>query len=157
MAGLLAVCACLSAAAAFTPPTSSLTGRHKTNLWRIVSCDHPINNAHWPSLPLFMTNEEDEIDLDSLGDWRQFRMNLINSASASSSSGVSSLDGIDITTETSSVVTKAQERPKSVSKRNEEVLIAQSEMLGEEYLKSVWAHESAIVSVLSFTVSRFTL
>lgn len=152
MAGLLlAVCACFSAAVAFTPPTI------RSGLLRIDSCEHLINNAQRQSLPLFTANEDDEIDLDSMGDWRQFRMNLINSASASSTSGVTSLDGIDIATETSSVMTKAKERPKSVSKRNEEVLMAQSEMLGEEYLKTVWAHESAIVSILSFAVSCCSL
>ena len=37
-------------------------------------------------------------------------------------------------------------RPKSVSKQNEKLLRGQNEALAEEYLKGVWAHESAIVS-----------
>lgn len=74
-------------------------------------------------------------------------MNLINSASTMSSSEVvSSLDGIDLTEEFASVTT-TKVRPTSVSRRNEELLMAQSEILGEEYLQRVWAHESAVVSI----------
>ena len=95
-------------------------------------------------------DDDEELDLDSLGDWREFRMNLINSASDSSDvSEVTSLDGIELTDGTSAVATKKKERPKSVSKRNEELLMAQSEILGEEYLKGVWAHESSFVSQLA--------
>jgi hypothetical protein len=101
---------------------------------------------------LFMNSENDDEYEDSLGDWRQFRMNLINSVDApAASDGVSSIDGIELTTSQSSttaVSTKKKERPKSVSRRNEEVLMAQNEDLGEEYLKGVWAHESTIVSYL---------
>lgn len=70
-------------------------------------------------------------------------MNLINSMDASPSETATSIDGIEI--ETGTVIKKKKERPKSVSKRNEEVLMAQSEDLGEEYLKGVWAHESSMV------------
>lgn len=75
-------------------------------------------------------------------------MNLINSVDTPTiSEGVSSIDGIELTqSSTTAVSTKKKERPKSVSRRNEEVLMAQNEDLGEEYLKGVWAHESAIVS-----------
>ena len=39
-------------------------------------------------------------------------------------------------------------RPKSVSKENELLLKGQNEALAEEYLKEVWAHESAVVSIM---------
>lgn len=142
--------------------------------------------------PSFMTSSSDtdhnnddddeEIDPNSLGDWRQFRMNLANSGfsspsstsfeddatSNSSISSVMSIDGINLgddnTSFSSSRTTSSLEkegegssssssssmktsRPKSVSKRNEELLRGQNEALAEEYLNGVWAHESAVVSV----------
>ncbi|KAK1735895.1 DUF179 domain-containing protein [Skeletonema marinoi] len=111
----------------------------------------------------YMTNNDDDddyIDEDSLGDWRSFRMNLANSATSTSSS--SSIDGIDlsddssppstaITSEESSssstTSTSTKERPKSVSKQNEQLLSAQNSALAEEYINGVWAHESSIPEV----------
>lgn len=125
-------------------------------------------------------DDDEEIDPNSLGDWRQFRMNLANSGfsspsptsfdddatSNSSISSVMSIDGINLgdenTSFSSSRSTSSLEkegegssssssmktsRPKSVSKRNEELLRGQNEALAEEYLNGVWAHESAVVSV----------
>eukprot|EP00573_Skeletonema_grethae_P013512 CAMPEP_0201695040 /NCGR_PEP_ID=MMETSP0578-20130828/7108_1 /ASSEMBLY_ACC=CAM_ASM_000663 /TAXON_ID=267565 /ORGANISM="Skeletonema grethea, Strain CCMP 1804" /LENGTH=484 /DNA_ID=CAMNT_0048180815 /DNA_START=159 /DNA_END=1613 /DNA_ORIENTATION=+ len=109
------------------------------------------------------TNDEDEddyIDEDSLGDWRSFRMNLANSAASSTSTSSSTIDGIDLleesskktTTTTSEDVpssssTRAESRPKSVSKQNELLLSAQNSALAEEYINGVWAHESSIPEV----------
>ena len=69
--------------------------------------------------------DDDDIDPNSLGDWRTFRMNLANTDHSSSS--YSSIDGIDLqdtTTQqdTNSIATTTpnkKERPKSVSRQNE--------------------------------------
>eukprot|EP01082_Thalassiosira_pseudonana_P014876 g13243.t1 g13243 contig8:240664-242395(+) len=125
-------------------------------------------------------DDDEEIDPNSLGDWRQFRMNLANSGfsspsstsfdddatSNSSISSVMSIDGINLgddnTSFSSSRTTSSLEkegegssssssmktsRPKSVSKRNEELLRGQNVALAEEYLNGVWAHESAVPEV----------
>jgi hypothetical protein len=152
-ARLLLICSGFPAAASFqfTPHRSFHRGSHR-NLEHKTTCIRPTNAQQQSFLPpLFQSSydddEDDEIDIGSLGDWRQFRMNLINSASTMSSSEVvSSLDGIDLTEESASVTT-TKVRPTSVSRRNEELLMAQSEMLGEEYIRGVWAHESAVVSI----------
>jgi len=108
-------------------------------------------------------DDDDGIDPNSLGDWRQFRMNLANSDSEGTSSSTSSIDGIELedTKETPSSDTVASSsssssssssnaatpsaRPKSVSKKNEELLNSQNAALAEEYFNGVWAHESPIV------------
>jgi len=97
--------------------------------------------------------DDDSIDPNSLGDWRTFRMNLANSGLSSTST--SSVDGIDLeeSEESSAVVSTAAEakpsstRPKSVSKKNEQLLSTQNSALAEEYRNGVWAHESAIPEV----------
>ena len=146
----LLISAWVSAAAAFRTSSHNrlrVVGRKKMH--KICHCQA---NVPHRSRGLFMAeydDDDEELDLDSLGDWREFRMNLINSASEpTSTTGVTSLDGIELTDTTSTVATKKKERPKSVSKRNEELLMAQNEILGEEYLKRVWAHESSFVSQL---------
>mmetsp|Transcript_24944 Transcript_24944/g.49844 ORF Transcript_24944/g.49844 Transcript_24944/m.49844 type:complete len:487 (-) Transcript_24944:160-1620(-) len=113
----------------------------------------------------YMTNNDDDddyIDEDSLGDWRSFRMNLANSATSTSSS--SSIDGIDLSEDSppstaitseeessssssSTTSSSTKERPKSVSKQNEQLLSAQNSALAEEYINGVWAHESSIPEV----------
>ncbi|EJK45752.1 hypothetical protein THAOC_35617 [Thalassiosira oceanica] len=86
--------------------------------------------------------DDDEIDPSSLGDWRQFRMNL--SQGASSTSSEAAIDGIDLG---GAKETKVKERPRSVSAKNEELLKKQNSKLAEEYMNGVWAHESALVEV----------
>mmetsp|Transcript_62313 Transcript_62313/g.184379 ORF Transcript_62313/g.184379 Transcript_62313/m.184379 type:complete len:349 (-) Transcript_62313:1344-2390(-) len=82
-------------------------------------------------------DDDDAIDPDSLGDWRAFRRNLAQSGiETPESSGAGTDDGSDEETKKSKV-----ER-KSVSKRNEALLEAQSEALAKEYKSGVWAHEA---------------
>ena len=116
-----------------------------------------------------MTNNDDDddyIDEDSLGDWRSFRMNLANNPAGVSeaSTSSSSIDGIDLSSEDASSKTitsesatssdtatttssSSSQRPKSVSKQNEQLLSAQNSALAEEYINGVWAHESSIPEV----------
>ena len=97
---------------------------------------------------------DESINPDDLGDWRTFRMNLANTDISSTST--SSIDGIEleetneVSPSSSSIIattSKKAERPKSVSKRNEQLLSAQNSVLAEEYRTGVWAHESAIPEV----------
>lgn len=81
-------------------------------------------------------DEDDFIDFDSLGDWRDFRRNLART-----------IPTFEEGTESTKPVVKIS----SVSKENEEVLSSQNEELAEEYIKGVWAHEVATVSVLVLT------
>ena len=124
-------------------------------------------------------DDDGSIDPNSLGDWRKFRMNLANSnaAGAMSSSptppSASSIDGMDLddaSSSSSSTVAAASSsastiatspadivssssplppRPKSVSKRNEELLVAQNADLAEEYIRDggAWAHATAVPEV----------
>jgi len=69
-------------------------------------------------------DEDDYIDDANLGDWRKFRSTLVDSGISGNGSSV--------------------ERPKSVSKANEELLNQQSKKLAKEYKDGVWAHESSI-------------
>jgi hypothetical protein len=108
-------------------------------------------------------DDDDDIDLDSLGDWRTFRMNLVASSSSSSTVPETSVDGISLSNDDGliSLTSVRKGRVTSVSKRNEELLMAQNENLGEEYIKGVWAHASAIVSgfgyvLVIFCGSRYT-
>jgi hypothetical protein len=64
---------------------------------------------------------DDEIDVDSLGDWRAFRRNLAG-----------------LTTQESPGCTE-----------NEQVLRKQNEALANEYHSGVWAHETSTVSCVS--------
>lgn len=70
-------------------------------------------------------DEEDEIDADSLGDWRDFRRNL--------AAGMSDND---------STITTSNKRG---SAENEKVLRSQNEVLANEYKMGVWAHETSTV------------
>ncbi|KAL3799135.1 hypothetical protein HJC23_002263 [Cyclotella cryptica] len=162
----LFVAAALSPIAAFEFTRSRLSrsfGTHRNSqsnsCQSVLSVPCASQHRHCPPL-LFMTKEQDEdeeIDPNSLGDWRTFRMNLVT---ASSSIGVTpdvtSIDGITLEDEETSSSSNSGKismksatvsRPKSVSKRNEEILMAQNELLGEEYLKGAWAHESAVPEV----------
>ncbi|KAL7462971.1 hypothetical protein ACHAXS_003347 [Conticribra weissflogii] len=65
-------------------------------------------------------------------------MNLANSGLSSSSESTSSIQEVDGINPV---------RPKSVSKKNEQLLRGQNEALAEEYLNGVWAHESSIPEV----------
>ncbi len=109
--------------------------------------------------------DDDDIDPNALGDWRTFRMNLANSGLSSSSESTSSIqevDGINLIEEKGNGIGLAAKegsvesldstslsskpvRPKSVSKKNEQLLRGQNQALAEEYLNGVWAHESSIV------------
>ncbi|KAL9185107.1 hypothetical protein ACHAXT_002884 [Thalassiosira profunda] len=137
---VLLLAALLSGACAFVQPQ-----------FRVVS----IGGAAGPQTSHLMspdddTPDTDEIDPNSLGDWRAFRMNLSNTGLSSSSA--TSVDGIDLedTPAVASVATSTSQsaaRPKSVSKKNEELLNAQNAALAEEYLNGVWAHEAAVPEV----------
>ena len=91
-------------------------------------------------------DDDDEIDPNSLGDWRQFRMNLSQGAPSTSSSEAS-IDGMDLGETGADTKVTTKERPRSVSAKNEELLQAQNSRLAEEYMNGVWAHESALVEV----------
>jgi hypothetical protein len=79
-------------------------------------------------------DEDDYIDTDSLGDWRNFRKSL----------------------------TMTAEKPRPVSKENEELLASQNQQLFQEYKSGAWAHETSTVrymtskqwAVLAFTNSH---
>lgn len=60
-------------------------------------------------------DEDDYIDTDSLGDWRNFRKSL----------------------------TMTAEKPRPVSKENEELLATQNQQLFQEYKSGAWAHETS--------------
>ncbi len=62
-------------------------------------------------------DDEDYIDTDSLGDWRNFRKSL----------------------------TLTAEKPRPVSKENEELLESQNQQLFQEYRTGAWAHEISTV------------
>ncbi|GKY90370.1 hypothetical protein MPSEU_000011000 [Mayamaea pseudoterrestris] len=84
-------------------------------------------------------DKDEIIDPDSLGDWRLFRRNLAAMTATSSDSSSPLLD--------TSVPVKTTQRPRSVSKLNEEILKTQSESLHEEYTTGVWAHTIATPEV----------
>ena len=84
-------------------------------------------------------DDEDFIDTDSLGDWRDFRRNL-------------AFDAEETSPEKSSKV-----KTKSVSKENEDLLLSQNKELGEEYISDVWAHETSTVSDSSFLSFKYFL
>ena len=85
--------------------------------------------------------DDDEIDPDSLGDWRLFRKNLASAAMSSSSTSSSEQLGANVMNPTTSTT----QRPRSVSKPNEEILKTQSEALYDEYVREAWAHTIARV------------
>ena len=134
------------------PAESFLQPQARSPIVKIISTDQ---------LQRYMTSNDDDddyIDEESLGDWRSFRMNLANSAAASTSTSTSTIDGIDLSEDSSSskistaadddtTASSAPERPKSVSKQNEQLLSAQNSALAEEYINGVWAHESSIPEV----------
>ncbi|KAL3764670.1 hypothetical protein ACHAW5_000301 [Stephanodiscus triporus] len=69
-------------------------------------------------------------------------------SSSSSSSSSSSLAASSVaTTPPPEGSSRPPSRPKSVSRRNEELLSAQNAALAEEYLHGAWAHESAVPEV----------
>lgn len=119
-------------------------------------------------------DDDDDIDPNALGDWRTFRMNLANAGLSSSSESISSIqevDGINLVEEDDDERSKAESleswdsssasskpvRPKSVSKKNEQLLKGQNEALAEEYLNGVWAHESSIVRANFLDLVNFFL
>lgn len=94
------------------------------------------------SLSLDDDDDEDEVDTESLGDWRQFRMNLAQTGLPGENDDSGDDDGSKTTAST-----KPQKRPKSVSRMNEAVLLGQNEELAKEYLGGVWAHDTANAEV----------
>jgi len=99
-------------------------------------------------------DEDDYIDDANLGDWRKFRSTLVDSGISFESveegymdtdvdKSRSSSRSADIDASKGSSV----DRPKSVSKANEELLNQQSKKLAKEYKDGVWAHESSITEV----------
>ncbi len=103
--------------------------------------------------------DDDYIDDSDLGDWRSFRKTLVDTGLSADSAeegyigeetdlGDNEGDSDDIADEDvidASAGSKF-ERPKSVSKANEELLKEQSEELAKEYIEGVWAHEASVVS-----------
>jgi len=69
-------------------------------------------------------NDYNYCGTESLGDWRKFRMNLARAESLSPKEDV-----------------RSSSRKKYVSTENEAILIGQSEILAEEYISGIWAHE----------------
>mmetsp|Transcript_17132 Transcript_17132/g.23544 ORF Transcript_17132/g.23544 Transcript_17132/m.23544 type:complete len:485 (-) Transcript_17132:162-1616(-) len=104
-------------------------------------------------------DDDDIIDPNTLGDWRQFRMNLaetgLSSTPSTAEEGWIDDDGkvIESSSSTSSSdmsnnsAAEEKKRPKSVSKKNEELLKSQNEELAEEYITGVWAHEAPVPEV----------
>jgi len=100
-------------------------------------------------------SDDEYIDEDSLGDWRSFRQNLMetdfSSLSPTANEGYigdgqvvnSSSEGDENSQQ--KILSDSERRPKSVSKLNEELLLKQNEMLGREYLNGVWAHEAPTI------------
>ena len=120
-------------------------------------------------------DDDDYIDDADLGDWRSFRRTLVDSdftddfsdggfigeASDTSSTATASASGTGYTSNSPSASAKAaakaaaskdKKRPKSVSKKNEELLKNQSETLAKEYMEGIWAHEASLVSTISLQV-----
>ena len=89
-----------------------------------------------------MGDDEEYIDESFLDDWRSFRANLANSGISTQSEDrmVDKSSGGAGSSDDSSPV--ASSRPKSVSKRNEELLKSQNAELYKEYESGVWAHEA---------------
>jgi len=75
--------------------------------------------------------DDDYIDTDALGDWRNFRYNLAMSTSDDS-------DGL------STAATTSNERKVT---DNEKVLEIQNKKLAEEYASSIWAHQTSTPEV----------
>ena len=115
-------------------------------------------------------DDDDYIDDADLGDWRSFRRTLVDSDYQDSSSSESNDfseggfigDASPRSSNTSSAnansnankkAASKDKRPKSVSKKNEELLRDQSETLAKEYMEGIWAHESSGVSFLQCITS----
>lgn len=87
------------------------------------------------------SDDEDDDDeyLELEEDWRSFRSTLVNSGLSSETDGY--IDEEE-SGEGAQTVEKQNglERPKSVSKANEELLKTQNPNLAKEYLDGVWSH-----------------
>jgi len=107
----------------------------------------------------FEDDDEEDDELPDLGDWRNFRNNLsergldVTTDSSSSSSSAATPSSSSATTSPPPVSSSStdnnddiipypekKKRPRSVSKRNEELLMKQNSILGKEYINDVWAH-----------------
>lgn len=122
-------------------------------------------------------DDDDYIDDADLGDWRSFRRTLVDSdftddfsdggfigeASDTSSTATASASGTGTgyTSNSPSASAKAaakaaaskdKKRPKSVSKKNEELLKNQSETLAKEYMEGIWAHEASLAEIAGLVV-----
>jgi len=92
-------------------------------------------------------DDEDEfIDTDSLGDWRQFRRNLTFEEIATTTATTTKEEDEEDEDE-ERAPTKQTSPIRSVSKGNEEILLQQNEELAAEYLGGVWAHPIATPEV----------
>jgi hypothetical protein len=108
------------------------------------------------------SDDDEYIDDADLGDWRSFRKTLVDSGLSLETAEEGLLDedaNDDKKLSSPTNFTDAGdfddfdaskgspiERPKSVSKANEELLKSQSETLAKEYIDGVWAHEASFVS-----------
>ena len=111
-------------------------------------------------------DDDDYIDDADLGDWRSFRRTLVDSDYQDSSSsesndfseggfiGEASPRSNPSSANANEKSTSKDKRPKSVSKKNEELLRDQSETLAKEYMEGIWAHESSGVSKISLSTLR---
>jgi len=102
-------------------------------------------------------SDDEYINEDALGDWRSFRKNLLETGLSSPSptdnsegyigddqvSSSQSGEGDSVGDKSASSSNKSL--PKSVSKANEELLMSQSNNLGQEYLDGAWAHNLEMV------------
>jgi len=123
-----------------------------------------VRHQFYPSQPTLKmlgrdSGEDDYIDEDTLGDWRSFRKDLLETEISSSSStgdnegyiGDDQVASVPSDTDSSSGGDSASSSnetlPKSVSRANEKLLLNQSEKLGQEYLDGVWAHKAPAIEV----------
>lgn len=151
---------------AFQPPVSL---NHRTNsIWNgpVSSSSAAVRPAARPSVNKLKAaaegydNEDDDeddyddyIDDTSLGDWRAFRANLASSgiptgtSSDGSSADASSSKEPNAIDADAAAKNPSQQRPRSVSKKNEELLKSQNEQLYKEYETGVWAHAAPAAEV----------
>lgn len=84
-------------------------------------------------------DDDDDEYLELEEDWRSFRSTLVNSGLSSETEGYIDEEGSGKSAETADKQ-KGLERPKSVSKANEELLKSQNPNLAKEYVDGVWSY-----------------
>uniref|UniRef100_A0A7S4EPX1 Uncharacterized protein n=1 Tax=Pseudo-nitzschia australis TaxID=44445 RepID=A0A7S4EPX1_9STRA len=94
-------------------------------------------------------DSDEYIEDADLGDWRSFRKTLVDQGISydTTEDGYLDTDAEKSETPTISNTGSSTDRPKSVSKANEELLEKQSETLAKEYKDGVWAHEASFAEI----------